>query len=58
MKLEIIFINSLLLFWSYLPAQNWSSWTSIQNNNNNAVQYSYKLNPVSSGNSFSLKNWS
>lgn len=55
MKLEIIFITSLLLFWSYLPAQNWSSWTSIQSNSNNAVQYSYRLNPVSSGNSFSMK---
>lgn len=36
-------------------AQNWSSWTSIQSNNSNTVQYCYRLNPVSSGNSFSLK---
>ena len=35
-------------------AQNWSSWITVQNTNN-ALQYSYKLYPVSSGNSFSLK---
>ena len=36
-------------------AQNWSSWTSVQSDNSNAVQYSYALNPVSSGNSFAMK---
>ena len=46
-----------LSLWSFnLNAQNWSSWTAIQSNNtNSAVQYSFKLYPVSSGKSFSLK---
>jgi len=38
-----------------VTAQNWSSWTNIQNDNSNAVQYSYRISPVSIGNSFSLK---
>ena len=48
----------IFFFLSFFPtknyAQNWSSWTTIQNTNN-ALQYCYKLYPVSSGNSFSLK---
>lgn len=37
-----------------LNAQNWASWTNIQEDNN-SVQYSFRLNPVTTGNSFSLK---
>lgn len=35
--------------------QNWSSWTNLKGDANTSIQYSYKLNPVTSGNSFALK---
>ncbi len=62
-NLKCIAVILCIYNYSYCVAQNWSSWTSIQSNNNSAVQYSYKLieqytykpNRVSVGNSFSLK---
>ena len=53
--MKTVFYLVALLFQLNANAQDWSSWTSIQSNNSNAVQYCYRLNPVSSGNSFSLK---
>ena len=52
MKLLLFFCCS---FYLTTNAQNWSSWTSIQGNSNSAVKYCYRLNPVSSGKSFSMK---
>jgi Protein of unknown function (DUF2778) len=49
----ILFTVSIICCLS-LDAQNWSAWTNIQSANN-SVQYSFKLNPVTTGNSFSLK---
>ena len=50
---------SLFFLTSFLPsvthAQNWSSWKSFEVYIGKDVQYSYWLDPVSSGNSFSLK---
>lgn len=54
-KNHLFILLALLVFQLNANAQNWSSWSSIQSNNNNTVQFSYRLNPVSSGNSFSLK---
>ncbi|HMJ48564.1 MAG TPA: tlde1 domain-containing protein [Ferruginibacter sp.] len=51
---HILFLTSSF-FSTLIYSQNWSSWTSIQSDKSNIVQYCYRLNPVSSGNSFALK---
>lgn len=53
--MNVIGLIFFLLFWQSVYAQNWSSWSFISSNKDIGVQYSYKLNPVTSGNSFSLK---
>lgn len=55
MKFKIVFVACLLHPWTHLAAQNWSSWINLESDDNNSIQYCYKLYPVTPGNSFSFK---
>jgi hypothetical protein len=54
MKKLFTALSLILLLIAPAFSQNWSSWNNIEYNNT-TIQYSYKLFPVSSGNTFSMK---
>ncbi len=54
-KLIAAVLISTLISLNSSIAQKWTGWQPIQDGQKNLIDYSYRLNPVSSGNSFAIK---
>lgn len=52
---KLLILSFLTTFNFVAYSQNWSSWINLKATTDNSIQYCYKLYPVTSGNSFSLK---